>query len=54
MTETLQLWEAFKYVKFEPDDEVFEFMRLAKVNQDDIMERWEAIGFFYGCKVKGK
>jgi hypothetical protein len=54
MTEVLQQFEAYKFIKFDPKDEVYEFMRLARVNQDDIMERWEAIGFYYGHKLKGE
>jgi len=54
MNDLLQLWESFKYVKFEEDDEVFEFLRLARVNSDDVLEKFEAIGFYYGYVHKMK
>jgi len=54
MNDLLQLWESFKYTKFEEDDEVFEFLRLARVNQDDVLEKFEAIGFYHGFKSKGE
>jgi len=48
MMELLREWDKFKYIKFDKDDEVFEFMRLAKINKDDMLKRFEAIGFYYG------
>jgi hypothetical protein len=54
MTEVLQQFEAYKFIKFEPEDEVFEFLRLAGIPKNDVFKWWEAIGFYYGYKLKGE
>ena len=52
MKEILQEWDKYKYIEFKPSDEVFEFLNLAKVNTEDVLARFEAIGFYHGYKCR--
>jgi len=54
MVELLKKWDNFKYIAFEETDEVFEFLRLAEVDLEDVLARFEAIGFYHGYMNKEK
>ena len=41
-------WNSFKFKRFEPDDKVFDFLKEAKVDCSDNIERVEALAFYHG------
>lgn len=48
MDKIVQAFESYKYKEFKKDDKVFEFLKCAGVNDNDVFEKMEALGFYHG------